>query len=277
MTQPLPMTWGRRIALAIGAPLALAFFGWNAFTAIAYAGQGSYLVNLSIPVHGRTATLAVDSGDVRLRPGNPGWLTVTGTARYALFRSTNSSRQTAAGPVVASRCHQVTGPCSFDYTVTLPAGLAVRASDGSGDLSVQRLAGPLVLSTGSGNVTISSVSGDVQAASGSGDVTGSGLAGTQLMAADGSGNIALTGLASQIVTITNGSGDVTLIFREVPGTVRVNDQSGNVKLVMPPGSTAYHVTASTGSGQQTVRVPQDTASPHVSTVTDGSGNISITR
>ena len=62
MAQPLPMTRGRIIALAIGAPLALGIFAWNAFSAVAWAGQGSYRVNVNIPAHGRTATLAVDSG-----------------------------------------------------------------------------------------------------------------------------------------------------------------------------------------------------------------------
>src|SRR5215510_6562538 len=100
MAQPLPMTRGRIIALAIGAPLALGIFAWNAFSAVAWAGQGSYRVNVNIPAHGRTATLAVDSGDVRLRPGAPGRLTVAGTAHYALFRSSTRWRQTAAGPSV---------------------------------------------------------------------------------------------------------------------------------------------------------------------------------
>ncbi len=51
--------------------------------------------------------------------------------------------------------------------------------------------------------------------------------------------------------------------------------TGNIKLVFPPGPTAYRVSASTSSGQTSVNVPQSLTSPHVVSVTDQSGDITI--
>lgn len=59
------------------------------------------------------------------------------------------------------------------------------------------------------------------------------------------------------------------------GSVRVLDQSGNISVVLPPGSAAYRVTASTRSGQTAIGVPQSSASRHLITVTDQSGNITV--
>ncbi len=277
MPEPLPMTPGRWIALAVGTPVALLVIGFTALDAVAWAGQGSYPVHLSIPVSAPTARVSVDYGQVTLEQGAPGRVLVTGTAHYALVRSTVTWRSAASGLAIDSRCHQITGPCSFDYTVAVPVGLTVRAANGSGDLTARGLTGRLVLTDDSGNVTVSAASGNVLVMDSSGNISGSRLTGTRLTIEDQSGDITLTGLTSQDVTVTNQSGNITLTFTAVPGTVRINDQSGDITLKLPAGSTSYRVTASTASGQTHVGVPHDLSSPHVITVTDSSGNISITR
>ena len=65
--RPLPMTAWRWVALVIGTPLALLAIGYTALTAVAFAGLGSYQINLATPVAGRTAAVNVDSGDVTVR------------------------------------------------------------------------------------------------------------------------------------------------------------------------------------------------------------------
>jgi hypothetical protein len=45
--------------------------------------------------------------------------------------------------------------------------------------------------------------------------------------------------------------------------------------VLPRGNTAYNVTASTASGQRTVSVPTNPSSPHVITVSNDSGDVTI--
>jgi predicted secreted hydrolase len=45
MTNSMPMTWARRLTLAIGVPLAITLIGWTGFSVVALAGQGSYQVS----------------------------------------------------------------------------------------------------------------------------------------------------------------------------------------------------------------------------------------
>jgi hypothetical protein len=277
MTLPLPLTAGRRVALAVGVPLALLTIGWTALTAVALVGEGSYRVNLDLPAHGHTVTVAVDSGDVSISPAAGNQIRVRGTARWALIRSRVTWQSTSSGVVVRSRCQQPTGSCSFDYRVTLPGSLTTVISSGSGDVTVTGLAGHALLQDGSGDIRASALSGGVEIKDQSGQVTGASLSGPRVLVENDSGDIAITGLASPDVTTTNHSGNITLIFTRVPQRVVVSDQSGDVRLVLPPGPTLYRVSASTQSGQTSVRVPTSSASSHVVTVTDQSGNITVTQ
>jgi DUF4097 and DUF4098 domain-containing protein YvlB len=77
------------------------------------------------------------------------------------------------------------------------------------------------------------------------------------------------------VTASNSSGDVVIIFATVPDRVRISDQSGNITLVLPPGETRYRLNTSTASGNRSVSLPTSALSPHVITVTNQSGDISI--
>ncbi len=240
MTAQLPMTAGRRAALIVGTPLALLIIGWTALTAVAWVGEGSYPVNLSLPAHGRTVTVAVDSGDVRVSPGAGNRIRLIGTAHWALFRSRVRWQATPSGVVVRSQCRQPTGSCSFDYRVSVPRGLA-----------------PVI-------------------SSGSGEITGASVSGPRVVIKNESGDITITGLASKDVTAEDQSGTITLTFAVVPDRVVVSGESGDIRLVLPPGSTAYRVRASTQSGLTTVTVPRNPSSPHVITVTDQSGNITVT-
>ena len=235
------MTAGRLLALLVGVPLTLIIIGWTGVTWVAYAGQGSYPVRLDIPVPGRTVTVSADSGDMLITQAAGDRLRVTGTARYSLVRSTVTRHFTPSGVTVSSQCHFVTGVCSFNYQVVLPAGLPALISDDSGDLH------------------------------------GSGLSGPRVTLRDSSGDITVRGLASAHVTASDGSGDIILTFTKVPSRVSVSDSSGDIHLVLPRGDTAYRVIASTSSGTTTTRVPTSPASTHVITVTDGSGDITITR
>ena len=277
MTKPLPMTAARRVFLIAGTPVALLIIGWTALTGVAWAAQGSYRVNLDIATRGRPVSLAVDSGQLTLSPGTSGKLRVTGTAHYALARSAVTWRSTAAGVSVSSRCRQLTGPCSFTYAVAVPARSITGVDDSSGDVTARGLAGRLTVQAGSGDVRVSALSGDARISDDSGDVSGSSLTSPELTISADSGNVALTGLASPDVTVASQSGDTVLRFVRVPATVEVSADSGDVTLVLPPGAATYQVVARSSGGSTTVGFPSDPSSPHLITVTDQSGNITITR
>ena len=265
MINRVPLTRGRVLALVIGVPLVLAIIGWSALTAVAFAGQGSYPVRLNLPVHGRTVNFSVDSGNATVSSGDVTLgqtagdrLVVTGTAHYSLVRSTVTHSVTASETTVSSHCRFVTGVCSFSYRVGVPAGVRT------------------VVSSASGNLTLRGLSGYVNAAGGSGNIAGTGLSGPRVALENGSGDITVSGLASADVTASAGSGNITLTFTKVPRRVSVSNSDGDVRLVLPPGDTPYHVEARTSDGSSFVKVPQNLHSPHVIKVSAGSGNISIT-
>ena len=275
MNGSLRMTTGRRIALAVGAPLAIVAIGHLALTEIAWAGQGSYPVRLSIPMRSQSASIAIDSGQLRVGPGTGGALRMTGTARYSLVRSQVTWSSSASGVYFRSRCPFPYGPCSFNSLVVIPSGARATVQNGSGDITVQRLTGPASIEDDSGDIQVTDLSGDVGITDHSGDISGSFLTGPRVVIIDDSGVINVVGLASLNAYASNDSGDITLTFTKVPNTVRVIDHSGNITVVLPPGNTAYNVTATTSSGQRTVSVPTNSSSPHMITVLNDSGDVTV--
>ena len=276
MTTPLPMTKGRRLALLVGVPLSLALIAWTGLTEVAYAGMDSYPVRLAAPVHGSSVSLSAGAADVQVTQAAGSTLRLTGKATYSLFRSTVTWHATPSGVIVSPRCHFFIGNCSFSFRAVLPAGKRAVLSDGSGNLTLRGLTGPVSAGTGSGDVQANLLSGIVSLQTGSGDVSGNGLSGPKVTLKAGSGDIAIARLASLDVVVSDGSGDISLTFSEVPSRVQVSDSSGDVKVVLPRGPTHYQVNATTNSGNRSVDVPTNSGSAHVITVTDGSGDVSVT-
>jgi hypothetical protein len=276
MSTPLPMTKGRRLALLLGVPLALALIAWTGLTEVAYAGLGSYQVQLAVPVHGSTVTLSTSAADVQVTQAAGSTLRLRGKARYSLVRSTVTWRTTPSGVIVSPRCHFFVGDCSFSFRAVLPPGKRAVLSDGSGNLTLRGLTGPVSVGSGSGDVQANLLTGTVSLQTGSGDISGNSLSGPRVTLKDGSGDVVIHGLASLDVVVSDGSGDIALTFSKVPSRVRVSDSSGNVSVVLPPGPTHYQVNATTNSGNRTVTVPTNSGSAHTITVTDGSGDVSVT-
>jgi len=275
MSTPLPLTRGRLLALILGVPLILAFIAWTGLTEVAYAGLGSYPVRLAVQVHGSTVNLSVGAADVQVTQAAGSTLRLTGKARYSLFRSNVTWHRTPSGVIVSPQCHFFVGICSFSFHAVLPAGKRTVLSDGSGNLTLRGLTGPVTVGSGSGNVQANVLTGTVSLQTGSGNITGSALSGPKVTLKAGSGNIALGSLESLGVVVTDGSGNIDLTFTKVPTRVKVSDSSGNVNVVLPRG-VRYQVNATTNSGNRTVSVLQTSAPDHVITVTDGSGNVSVT-
>jgi Putative adhesin len=297
MPPPLPMTPGRRVALAIGVPVALAIIGLTALTIVANVGQASLRVDQAIPAPDHLVRVTIDNPDVTLRSaaGSGAGIRVTGTLRGPFVPPAFRVLPTAAGVAIRSHCvMKIVGSCSGALTLTAPAGLPVTVSDasghlsasgvhghvtlsdGSGDLAAARLSGAISLADGSGNITASGLSGgDIAVNDSSGDISVSGVTGGGLTLGDGSGEIVVTGLAETDVVARNGSGDVTLIFTKVPRRVDITDGSGNITLALPPGPAYYRVDASSSSGDRSVSVKTRPSSPYVIAATADSGNVSI--
>src|SRR5262245_11504245 len=161
MNTSLHMNPARRRALAIGLPLAIVFIGWLAINEVGLIGQGSYPIRLSIPMDAKAATIAVDSGQLRVVPGTGSTLRMTGTVHYSLVRSSFSWTSDASGVSVKSRCLFPTGRCSFDSRIVIPASARAIVHDDSGDVTVQGLTGPVTIGVDSGSIVATGLPGGV--------------------------------------------------------------------------------------------------------------------
>jgi len=275
MSTPLPMTRSRLLALLLGVPIALVLIAWTGLTEVAYAGLGSYPVRLAVPVSGSTVSLSAGAADVQVTQAAGSTLRLAGKARYSLFRSDVTWQATPSGVIVSPRCHFFLCICSFSFHAGLPAGKRTVLSAGSGNLTLRGLTGPVTVGSGSGDVQANALTGTVNLQTGSGNITGGALSGPKVTLKAGSGDIAFDSLQSLDVVVTDGSGNIDLTFSKAPTRVKVSNSSGNVNVVLPRG-VRYQVNATTNSGNRTVSVLQTSAPDHVITVTDGSGNVSVT-
>lgn len=255
MGQTMQLTRGRRLALAVGLPFALASVGYAGLNCVALASQAKYHLGPTVLPEASAVTFSISSGDLTVGPSADHKAHLEGTVNYSLV-SAHLSWRLAGGAVVVNgpECFWL-GNCGADLQVAIPAREPLRAASGSGTLVVKDLHGRLHLSDGSGDITVSETSGP-------------------LVLSDGAGNIRGTGLASATLTASDGAGNVNLTFSQAPAQVRVNDSAGDITVVLP-GNVAYRVIAQVSSGSKNVDVPTDPASNRIIDLSDGAGNISV--
>lgn len=178
--------------------------------------------------------------------------------------------------------------CTVDYEVAVPDKTTkVVGQLGSGDVTIEGVAS-VELSAGSGHVTARDITGNVRLDAGSGDFTAERIAGEvsasvssgQLKVTDvkgkatlknSSGDIVGEGLESDVIADAS-SGSVTLKLT-AQKAVRAEASSGDINITVPGGP--YKVTADSGSGDKTVKVPTDPSAPTELNLHTGSGDIIV--
>ena len=315
---PLRMTPGRWVALAVGVPVALALIGWTGFNLVSSVAHGSYPFSYAFPVHDGQAAVNVSANQITLHeaPGS-GTARLTGTVQYGLVRPSIGEFITPTGANVSVSCFSaIGGVCGVNATLTVPArtgvtlwsnggditasgfssGMtlwadggnvnvsnlagALRLDTGGGDLSGNGLTGILQVDTEGGNVDASNWtgSGTPQVNTGGGDLTANGLTGNFQLITEG-GNVDANGLTSATTSTQSGGGDVTLAFAQVPQSINITAEGGNVTLILPPGDTKYDI-STPGTDGGNVTYPSslaDSNSLHPITVNSGGGDITITQ
>jgi hypothetical protein len=291
---PLPLTPGRRAALAIGVPVCLLLIAYGGFDLIANLAVGHYPVRYTAPASTKSLSVTTDGGSLALRP-TAGRVTLAGTARYTLIRSTLTERMVGTEAVVGYHCVTLpTGDCALDATISAPAAMPVSASTAGGNASVTALTGPVTLSSGGGSLSAGHISGPLRlntsggnvqltaitsptltAATGGGDIQAAGISSPAVTVTTSGGNIQATGVSAATVTARTGGGDIEIVFSSVPRDVQVNTSGGDITLVVPRGTTAYHLNASTSGGSIADSLPQQTSSGNLISASTGGGNITL--
>lgn len=123
---------------------------------------------------------------------------------------------------------------ALDMVVEVPASLEAQVADGSGDVEVRGVSA-LDLTDGSGNVRVVDVRGPVRLTDGSGEVELIGTAG-DVWLNDGSGNVRVRDVAGSIVVDDDGSGELhasgvrgdVLVRHDGSGDIDVSDVGGRL-------------------------------------------------
>ena len=251
----LRMTPGRRATLAIGVPIALILIAWFAFSLVADIGGASFAVSTTIPLQNGRLVASTGGGDITVHQGHvsDGTARLTGKVEYSLVRPTF----TVSASGISLHCRLPTGNCGLNATLDVPSHTAVDLNTGGGNMQVTGIQGNVTLDSAGGNVTASGLGGVLDFGTSGGDVDGSGL-------------------FSPHVTTDSGGGNVTLVFTAVPDYVKVGSGGGDITIVVPRGSTSYHITSHASGGDYSAPgVPTNDASRHTIQVDSGGGNISI--
>ena len=315
---PLRMTPGRWVALAVGVPVALALIGWAGFSLVSSLARGSYPFSYQVPVQDGQVAVNVNAGAVTLREASgsgAAWL--TGTVQYGLVRPGISEFTTPTGTSVGVNCGDVTNTnCDVNATLDVPAKTGVTLWSNGGDVTASGFSSGVTLLAAGGNVDASDLSGDLRLDTGGGDLTGTGLTGAIQVTTEGGnvdasnlnstgtmrfdtgggdlngngltgdlqlitegGNVGTNGVVSQHVVVQSGGGDVTLAFAQIPQSLQITAEGGNVAVILPPGDTKYAVSTPDTSGGN-VSYPSslvDSNSPHKITIDSGGGDITISQ
>jgi hypothetical protein len=251
----LRMTPGRWATLAIGVPIALVLIGWSAFSLVASIGGASFPVSATIPLQNGRLVASTGGGDITVHQGrvSDGTARLTGKVEYSLVRPTF----TVSGSGISLHCRLPTGNCGLNATLDVPSHTAVDLNTGGGNMQVSGIQGNVTLDSGGGNLTASDLGGVLNFNTSGGEVGGSGL-------------------FSPHVTTDSGGGNVTLVFTRVPDYVKIGSSGGEITIVVPRGSTSYHIKSTPSGGDNSVSVPTSNTSGHTIQVDSGGGNINIT-
>ena len=255
MARGLSMTRGRRLALVIGLPFALASVGWTGLNFVSLVAQAKYKLAPTTLPNGSTLRLSISNGDVAIAASSDGRAHLEGTVNYSLVNARVSWRVVASVVVVSGPSCFWLGNCGSDLHLAVPPEEDLHAHLGSGTLNVEDLDGPLHLSTSSGDIRVSDTSGPLALSDSSGDITGAVL-------------------ASSTVSASDDSGDIRLAFNRAPTKVEGHDSSGNITVAVP-ANVAYRVVTHVSSGSSHVDVPTDPASKHFIDLSDDSGDIKV--
>ena len=315
---PLRMTPGRWVALAIGVPVALALIGWTAFSLVASVARGSYPFSYTFPVRDNQVALNISAGDITLHQAPAGGSArLTGTVRYGLVRPSISEFTTPTSANVNLDCSaNINGNCGVSAHLDVPVQTGVTLWSNGGDIAASGFSSGMTLWADGGNVAVSNLTGHVQLDTGGGDLTGTALTGTLQVNTEGGnvnagnwsgtgtirmdtgggdvsvngltgnfqlategGNVDASGVTAATSTTQSGGGNVTLTLIQVPKSLTITAEGGNVTVILPPGDTKYHIsTPDTAGGNVTIPGSLTASnSPHTLTIDSGGGDITVSQ
>jgi hypothetical protein len=214
-----------------------------------------------------TVQLAAESADITIKVSDDEQTTVQEKRKYWLWKHGDAYSVDNGVLKLDGKCGW---QCTADFEVTVPRGTKVTGENGSGDLSVEGVAG-MDAKSRSGEIKLQDVTGDVKLDLTSGDVEISDLTGKLDVKAN-SGDIQASGLKGGPVSVETSSGDIELELAEA-NDVRAKGTSGDIEVKAPGGG--YKVTTETRSGDVDNELGNGSNGSHSIDATTVSGDIEL--
>jgi hypothetical protein len=231
---------------------------WGPYQVVVLLAHEERVENQTFPAAGLTK-LDIDgnSGTVRIETADTDTVQVRAEISDGL-RRTGESRQVVGDTLrLHSTCPNFGSDwCRVNYTVTMPAALALVVHNDNGRTVIDGATGPVNVNGDNGSIELNDVSGTVDVSTDNGSVEASGLRSSQV-AAD------------------SDNGHVTLEFSQAPTDVRATSDNGRVEVVVPADGTAYAVDATSDNGSRTVTVPLSSSSAHRITARSDNGSVTV--
>ncbi len=210
-----------------------------------------------------TLDAAIDSGLIRVRPGEPGVVRIRGVlrGRRSLFGWGNVEdriRQLELKPPIEQNGDTVRvgdvadrwllrGVALF-LEIGVPADTRIRALADSGDIRVEGAGVAVDCEADSGDVDVAGIEGNVRASTDSGSIRIRQVKGRVYATAD-SGDIDALEIAGDIEATTD-SGEITIV-QTIAAPIRAEADSGGITVKLAPDA-GYNITAETDHGRITV-------------------------
>jgi DUF4097 and DUF4098 domain-containing protein YvlB len=250
---------GRLLAIGAGAVLAVTLAGWGGLQVVAATTGGAShdRHRTMLPASVRHLTIDTNSGDVTVTAAAVSRPIVRTHVASSFVEPDLDRHVHGYTAAIHAGCpgYLGTASCHVTFRVQVPADTDISVRTGSGQLTVEGVAGAVRANSGSGDVRTRNLAGPVRLQTSSGTVTG-------------------TGLRADSVRASTSSGDVTLGFADGPRTVQAGTSSGGVTIAVPPAA-AYRVRADTSSGDKVLRVRTDPQATRTIRAHTASGDITV--
>lgn len=203
----------------------------------------------------RAVDVDAGTGDLQVVADGGSRTQVEARESWSFSRVRHSERVVDGVLQLRASCPDWYGQCGLSYVVHVPAGTAVRARSGAGDLEVSGV-------------------GDVDAQASSGDVRVRDTTGTLVVRAS-SGDVRVTGARAGRVSARTGSGDLDLTLAAAPDDLEASAGSGDLTVRLPDDGGGYRVSTRTGSGDERVGVRRDDTARRALDLRTGSGDLDV--
>lgn len=270
------MSAQRFFSIGIGAVASLALAGFFGTQALEIgSGSKSHTDHLAYSSAVEHVDVSTGNGEIALVHSSGAKTSVARTVTESLRSAPVRAQVNGSTLELSGGCGSyIIGSCSVSYVIQVPEGVSVTANSRNGGVSASGVGGRTELSTGSGGIDASDIRGDLTAETSSGSIDVTDVDGRDVVLHTGSGSIDADGLDAEQVSAETGSGGIDVGLTSVPESVTAHTGSGSATVRVPHGP-AYDVRTHTGSGQNDVLVTQDSTSSHHIEVETGSGAVEV--